>query len=228
MKRLQVVVLTIIATLIVVSEARAGRWLSRDPVQDGAGFVQRDPVPQTPLSFYNPSTGHRKRHLSRGNLDPAYVFVNNDAINQIDPLGLLVFLETHRIPFTPENHSFITMMVDCASKFYNNSIFFWNTTSAGYHYATIGAGPQYHLFSDDLLINGVDRPRDADRSTVNYSVAIADPYGMPDDTFIQLLLDANARYDEQAVWFFFLITIQRITITTRTDTLVAFYCLPWA
>jgi len=66
MKRFQVVVVTIIVTLIVVSDARAGRWLSRDPIQDGAGFVQRDPMPQTSLSFYNPSTGHRKRHLAHG------------------------------------------------------------------------------------------------------------------------------------------------------------------
>jgi len=45
MKIIQKFVLAITATIIVAADAHAGRWLSRDPIQEGAGFVQRDPNP---------------------------------------------------------------------------------------------------------------------------------------------------------------------------------------
>jgi hypothetical protein len=67
MNAMQKIVLTITATIIVAADAHAGRWLSRDPIQDGAGFVQRDLLPNEP------------------NL---YAFVANNSINSIDAFGL--------------------------------------------------------------------------------------------------------------------------------------------
>lgn len=56
------VVLALAATVLIATDAHAGRWLSRDPIQDGAGFVQRDPNP--------------------------YAFVLNNPVQFIDALGL--------------------------------------------------------------------------------------------------------------------------------------------
>jgi hypothetical protein len=67
MNAMQKIVLTITATIIVAADAHAGRWLSRDPIQEGAGFVQRDPLPNDP------------------NL---YAFVDNNPVIFVDPLGL--------------------------------------------------------------------------------------------------------------------------------------------
>ncbi|HTD67644.1 MAG TPA: hypothetical protein VK846_14050 [Candidatus Limnocylindria bacterium] len=44
MKTFRTVGFAIAATIIVAADANAGRWLSRDPIEEGAGFVQRDPV----------------------------------------------------------------------------------------------------------------------------------------------------------------------------------------
>jgi hypothetical protein len=60
-------VLALAAGLLLAADAQAGRWLSRDPLQEGAGFVARDAIQREP----NP-----------------YVFVLNDSVNKIDPFGL--------------------------------------------------------------------------------------------------------------------------------------------
>jgi len=79
MNRFRLLGLTFIAVLSVVGEARAGRWLSRDPIQDGAGFVERDPMPQTELD------------IDQGNELNLYAFVANNPVSQIDPLGLALY-----------------------------------------------------------------------------------------------------------------------------------------
>lgn len=73
MNAIQKVVLTITATIIAVADAHAGRWLSRDPIQEGAGFVERDSMPM--IDFIG----------SEPNL---YAFIGNAPINYIDPFGL--------------------------------------------------------------------------------------------------------------------------------------------
>jgi hypothetical protein len=71
-------VLAVTATIIVAADAHAGRWLSRDPIEDGAGFVQRDPLPQP-------------QFISQQRNEPnLYAFVRNNPIDSIDLLGLLV------------------------------------------------------------------------------------------------------------------------------------------
>lgn len=67
MKSFPKLVLTLAAGILLATDAHAGRWLSRDPIQEGAGFVQRDAIQREP----NP-----------------YVFVLNDPVNKIDPFGL--------------------------------------------------------------------------------------------------------------------------------------------
>lgn len=58
-----------LTTAIAATNASAGRWLSHDPIQEGAGFVQRD-APQNDGDY---------------NL---YGFVGNDGLNNADFLGL--------------------------------------------------------------------------------------------------------------------------------------------
>lgn len=78
MNAIQKVVLAIVATVILAADVHAGRWLSRDPIQDGAGFVQRDPVPQMDFGEI------------LQNEPNSYAFVKNTPVNATDPLGLVI------------------------------------------------------------------------------------------------------------------------------------------
>lgn len=60
-------VLAVTAIIIVAADAHAGRWLARDPIQEGAGFVQRDPM-------------HNEPNL--------YAFIANNPVGNVDFLGL--------------------------------------------------------------------------------------------------------------------------------------------
>jgi hypothetical protein len=42
--------LALVGVVFLTADARAGRWLLRDPIQEGAGFVARDPVPQNDIT----------------------------------------------------------------------------------------------------------------------------------------------------------------------------------
>jgi hypothetical protein len=64
MKRIARLILPLLAVMISVANTQAGRWLSRDPIEDGAGFVQRDPQPNI------------------------YAFVDNNPVIMVDPFGL--------------------------------------------------------------------------------------------------------------------------------------------
>jgi len=66
MNALPKLVLAITASILLTADAYAGRWLSRDPIQDGAGFVQREVNP--------------------------YAFVLNDSINYFDAFGLDIWV----------------------------------------------------------------------------------------------------------------------------------------
>ena len=156
-----------------------GRWLSRDPVDEFGSLQLRQ-------------RHSRKRHFPC----PLYVFVNNDGVNHIDLFGLDVYLDTHPVAFG-ENHSFILLEVNCKSLWYNFALF-RRALPNGNHYATLGAGPGFLFWG--YLINGVDRRKDANLSTVNYSRRIADPAGMSDDYFIEKLVNTHEHYNEQA-WY---------------------------
>ena len=78
MNTIQKVVLAVTTTIILGADAQAGRWLSRDPIQEGAGFVQRDPQPT--LDF-----------IQRNGPSP-YVFVRNNPPRFVDPLGLRIYV----------------------------------------------------------------------------------------------------------------------------------------
>lgn len=165
-----------------------GRWLSRDPINE-LSFN----------SFYRNGLG-RKRFHSKPYED--YLFVGNDSINKIDWNGLLVLLEAHQaVSHTGINHSFLTLMVSCDSVFYSDPRFNHTAGSGGLHYATVGAGPG--RFLGETLISGVNRPRDVDRSRVDYSAVIPDPSGLTDDDFIREILNENSRYDDEADYLLF-------------------------
>ncbi|MGH7977701.1 MAG: RHS repeat domain-containing protein [Limisphaerales bacterium] len=61
MKRIQKAIF-LTSILLVAANSYAGRWLTRDPI----GFMERDPEPQVNL----------------------YTYVDNNSINEFDPLGL--------------------------------------------------------------------------------------------------------------------------------------------
>jgi RHS repeat-associated protein len=167
-----------------------GRWLSRDPIYEES-FVNFNFEGRLPKRFRNRSDGEQ-----------TYVFVRNDAVNKIDWDGLLVLLEAHGVTGTPFNHSKITLMVDCPSKFFNDPRFQNIAGSGGLHYATVGAGPGSVPYTA-FLVSGVNRPRDVQRWRNVYSAVVPDPAGMTDDAFIQLILDTNAKYDDEAWYDFF-------------------------
>lgn len=113
----------------------------------------------------------------------------------------LVLLEAHPVAFG-NNHSYITLMVNSSSVFFSEPQFNHLAGGGNLHYATIGAGPS-GVGIDSKLISGVDRPRDVDRSTRIFSTEIQPPGGLTADQFIQMLLNLNALYDDQADYIFF-------------------------
>jgi hypothetical protein len=60
MNAIQKFVLTTTAATILAADARAGRWLSRDPIEEGAGFIQRDPI-SVPQYFLAQPGQHAQR-----------------------------------------------------------------------------------------------------------------------------------------------------------------------
>jgi hypothetical protein len=71
------VVLALTATIIIAADAHAGRWLSRDPIEEGAGFVSRDPKPRMDFT-----------KIQRKNEPNLYAFVRNDPVRFCDAYGL--------------------------------------------------------------------------------------------------------------------------------------------
>lgn len=71
-------VLFLLSILLAVN-VQAGRWLSPDPIE----HMERDPHPTIPAS----SGGQAVQVVPQGNL---YTFVDNNPVNEIDPLGLFV------------------------------------------------------------------------------------------------------------------------------------------
>jgi len=76
MKTILKVGLAFVGVAILAADARAGRWLSRDPIQEGAGFVQREPAEE-----FDPVPIAAEPNL--------YAFVLNDPIDFVDPWGLI-------------------------------------------------------------------------------------------------------------------------------------------
>ncbi|MCX6886939.1 MAG: hypothetical protein NTX27_18080 [Verrucomicrobia bacterium] len=76
MKTIWKVGLVLLGVIMLAADARAGRWLSHDPIQEGVGFVDRDAIPD-----FDPVFEPR-------NEPNLYAFVGNDGISYLDPLGL--------------------------------------------------------------------------------------------------------------------------------------------
>jgi RHS repeat-associated protein len=149
--------------------------------------------------FYDPSL---QRWINRDPMQEAgglnlYEFASNNPLSKSDPLGLDVYRDTHPVAFG-ENHSFVLLEVNCKSSWYKIAPFTLRSLPNGDHYVTLGAGPSFG--PGGHLINGVDREKDVDLSTVNYSRKIIDPPGMSDDDFIAKLLNTHQRYNEKA-WY---------------------------
>ena len=99
MKMIWKIGLALVGVVFLTADARAGRWLLRDPIQEGAGFVARDPVPQFDIT--------QIQEVNEPNL---YAFVVNDPLNSVDPLGLVtVGFYGADTPFTFPNEGNVKM-----------------------------------------------------------------------------------------------------------------------
>ena len=76
MKTFRKLSLAFAATIIIAVDANAGRWLSRDPITEGAGLVQRDPTPEIRITLAKP---HHEPNL--------FAFILNSPQNWIDADG---------------------------------------------------------------------------------------------------------------------------------------------
>ena len=94
MKTFRKLSLAFAATIIIAADANAGRWLSRDPIEEGAGFVQRDPI--EPISIVVKDEAEeifigyissRRPHFHRTEPN-IYGFVRNSPVDHVDLLGL--------------------------------------------------------------------------------------------------------------------------------------------
>jgi hypothetical protein len=76
------------ALALVAGDTQGGRWLSRDPIQEGSGFVQRDPIGQRSTLH---SSGRRwplRHSLGEAGGANLYAFVQNRPVGETDLLGL--------------------------------------------------------------------------------------------------------------------------------------------
>jgi len=127
-----------------------------------------------------------------------YAFTKNDPIDNIDALGLEVYIQAHRV-VPGFNHSKVTMIVGCGSRWvrvgpFTNAL----PGSSGQFYATIGAGPKQRL-----LVSELNRPRDIQLWRNLFSARVAPLGGASEDDFIGQLIAADARYPDNLpyAWF---------------------------
>ena len=69
--------------IVTFANAQAGRWLSRDPIEEGAGFVQREPMPEIQLIVQEQQGLRTEPNL--------YALVGNNVVNHVDAFGLIKF-----------------------------------------------------------------------------------------------------------------------------------------
>jgi hypothetical protein len=81
LKTIQKFCLGVIALILLATNADAGRWLSRDPIE----HMERDPQPAIPDSSEGAFGSAAWDFQEQLNL---YRFVDNNPINFVDPLGL--------------------------------------------------------------------------------------------------------------------------------------------
>jgi len=130
--------------------------------------------------------------------DPLYAFVRNDSQDLIDNLGLTVYLQAHPVTLRM-NHSKVTMVVGCGSRWLGNPSFTHPMPGQpGQFYATIGAGPVHRL-----LVSNLNRERDIQLWRNIFSATISPPGGTSDDDFIGQLIAADAKYPDNLpyAWF---------------------------
>ncbi len=68
--------------ILLAANANAGRWLTRDPIE----FMERDPKPAMPSNFSSDESA--RPSIMEINSKSLYTFVDNNPINEVDPLGL--------------------------------------------------------------------------------------------------------------------------------------------
>jgi len=177
-----------------------GRWLSRDPVNE-PGFnllasVNSDKFKQNieeqeeqGFDSDDSDNGAMLDTAADQTSDLLYAFVQNNPANLIDDLGLTVYIQAHGVALG-FNHSKVTMVVGCGSRWFGKTPFVNPMLDqSGNYYATIGAGPIHHM-----LVSGLNRQRDKQLWRNKFSALIPDPAGMSDDDFIGKLIAANAAY----------------------------------
>ena len=176
-----------------------GRFLNRDPKNENGFITMQSFITNEPQTEMEGDEEFGRQE----DASPTYVFVQNNAINQINWLGLLVLLEAHPVA-AGFNHSKVTLMVNCDSKYWKDPRFNHIAGHGGLEFATIGAGPEGPTVNPPSklghLISGINRPRDINRDNNISSYRIPAPNGWSEDDFIEHLLRANSYYNNQA-WY---------------------------
>ena len=178
-----------------------GRWLSRDPIGElGFALLPRANSDESKGDAEEQKVESGDSGDSRTTVqtcDPLYVMVQNNPENLIDDLGLIVFLQAHPVTLRM-NHSKVTMVVECGSRWMDSPHFRPMPGQPGQQYATIGAGPRRRLLFSEL-----NRPRDLQFWRDIFSVMIPPPSGITEDDFIGQLIAADTRYPDNLpyAWF---------------------------
>ncbi len=167
---------------LVPAAQQSSRWINRDSISGGE-------IEEQDFDFDDTADGNTVGTATDQTPELLYAFVQNNPVNLIDELGLTVYIQAHGVALGI-NHSKVTMVVSCGSRWFGVAPFTNPMPyQVGQYYATIGAGPK-----NRLLKSGVNRERDVQLWRNKFSAVISDPAGMSDDEFIAKLIAANAAY----------------------------------
>ena len=139
---------------------------------------------------YDPTTGRFTSEDPLGFVDGVnrYVYCANNPVNYIDPLGLEVRVQWHRVAGNSW-HSLITIIPDNQAR-YANDPRFNNVDANGRRFATLGAGPE-----GGRLVSNINR--DTDRVAHQGGHVVNRPNDCAnEDTYIDRLFTSDANYPD--------------------------------
>jgi RHS repeat-associated protein/uncharacterized repeat protein (TIGR01451 family) len=142
-------------------DPHAGRWTNKDPIGFGGGDTN------------------------------LYGYAFSDPVNLIDPSGLTILLQRHRVGMIGPHHTSIKIIPNNQAKYRNDRRF--QNGRPGQQFCTIGAGPS--VGTGGRLLSDINRLGDVASNNVAVG-AITPPPGVSEDAFIDQLLQADSNYKD--------------------------------